>query len=222
MNITPEQILEEVKSITSDFVGASLCNSQNFPNIRYYEGGISEVSISGKPILSVALKGLSYSNVYYELMHSKAYNIKMLDGALIQIMYRFLENKVVAHRLAFFPSPDLEEFQNAPDIYELDEIYAEVVNKGVVVFPFRFDFDARDEVVKDVDHPMSHLTLGQYSNCRIPVTSPLTPNEFVGFILRNFYHTAHRKYHDGMRRSKLKFADTITDNEKQIIHLIVS
>lgn len=42
----------------------------------------------------------------------------------------------------------------------MDEIHAEIVSKGVVVFPFRFDFDIRDDVVVDVEHPMSHWLLG--------------------------------------------------------------
>ena len=108
------------------------------------------------------------------------------------------------------------------DIYELDEIYAEVVNKGVVVFPFRFDFDIRDDVVVDVEHPMSHLTLGQYLNCRVPVSSPVTPSEFTIFVLRNFYHTAHNKFCEKIRISRSTFADTITKNERNIAHLVIS
>lgn len=222
MNITPEMIFEDINRITSDLIQLSLCNKQCFPCISARDNNVREVSISGNKSLSIALKNLPYRDVYNELIRSKVYNIKMLDGALLQFMYRFRDDALIAHRLAFFPSPDLEEFQNSPEIYEMDEIYAEIVSKGVVVFPFRFDFDIRDDVVVDVEHPMSHLTLGQYLNCRIPVSSPVTPSEFTRFVLRNFYHTAHNKFCEKIRISRATFADTITADERNIAHLIIS
>ena len=51
-----------------------------------------------------------------------------------------------------------------------DEIYADVVGREVVPFPLRFDYDARVKK-QEVYHPACHLTLGQYTNCRIPVSS---------------------------------------------------
>jgi hypothetical protein len=222
MTITPEMIYEDVNRITSDLIKLSLCNKQSFPCISAQDNNIREVSISGNKSLSVVLKNLPYRDVYNELIRSKIYNIKMLDGALLQFMYRFKDDALIAHRLAFFPSPDLEEFQNSPEIYEMDEMYAEVISKGVVVFPFRFDFDVRDDVVRDVEHPMSHLTLGQYLNCRIPVSSPVTPSEFIRFVLRNFYHTAHNQFCEKIRISNMTFTDTITANERDIAHLIIS
>jgi hypothetical protein len=41
----------------------------------------------------------------------------MPDGAIIQMMYVFKNDSLERHRLTFFPSPNLEEFQNNPDIY---------------------------------------------------------------------------------------------------------
>ena len=126
MTITPEMIYEDVNRITSDLIKLSLCNKQSFPCISAQDNNIREVSISGNKSLSVVLKNLPYRDVYNELIRSKIYNIKMLDGALLQFMYRFKDDALIAHRLAFFPSPDLEEFQNSPEIYEMDEMYAEV------------------------------------------------------------------------------------------------
>jgi hypothetical protein len=57
----------------------------------------------------------------------------------------------------------LEEFQNNPDVYLEDELYADVIAKCNV--------------------PFSYLTLGHYENCRIPVTAPLTPHWSIDFIL---------------------------------------
>jgi hypothetical protein len=86
-------------------------------------------------------------------------------------------------------------------------------------FPIRFDYDMREGIYQELEHPKSHLTLGQYENCRIPVSSPLTPFYFIQFILRNFYHTAHNKYADRLPRFGQIFDETIMAAEKQVIHI---
>jgi hypothetical protein len=216
---TPEQVRQQVEQLTADLVGLSLCDRQNFPSLRDLGHGLREVGFGGSGNVSYALKNISYQDVYTELERTHTYNIRMLDGALIQVMYRFRDEKVESHRLAFFPSPFLEEFQNNPEIYLEDEIYAEVVMKNIVPFPLRFDFDCRVEVVSEIDHPRSHLTLGQYENCRIPVSAPLTPFHFIGFVLRNFYNTAFLKYCDNITNYDHVFNVSITDRERDLVHV---
>lgn len=143
----------------------------------------------------------------------------MIDGALIQIMYKFHENSLQSHRLAFFPSPYLEEFQNNPEVYEEDCIYADIIKKNIVPFPLRFDFDCRKEVVVAIDHPQSHLTLGQYHNCRIPVSAALTPSIFIDFILRNFYNTAYNEYSEKISKYNEVFINTIEKSEQDLSHI---
>lgn len=216
---TPEQIRHQMEKLTADLVGLSLCDRQNFPSLRDIGQGCREVGIGDRGNVSYALKNVPYHEIYAELDRTKTFNVRMLDGALIQMMYRFRNNQVEAHRLAFFPSPFLEEFQNNPDIYLEDEIYAEVVMKNIVPFPLRFDFDCREEVVVEVDHPKSHLTLGQYQNCRIPVSAPLTPYHFIGFILRNFYNTAYRKYCAQISVFTSVFETSITTREMDLLYV---
>jgi hypothetical protein len=176
----------QVVRLTADLVGLSVCNHQNFPSMRDLGRGVKEVGLGVKSNLSVALKNVAYCDVYDELERTQTYNLKMLDGALIQMMYRFNYEVIEAHRLAFFPSPYLEEFQNNPEIYIADEMYAEVVMKNIVPFPLRFDFDSRAEVVRELEHPKSHLSLGQYENCRIPVSAALTPFSFYQLRVAEF------------------------------------
>ena len=148
--------------------------------------------------------------------------MKMADGALIQMTYAFKREHLEQHRLAFFPSPSLEMFQNSPELYLDDEIYADIIAKNIVPFPLRFDFDARDELHAELEHPKSHLTLGQYKNCRIPVSAPLSPYRFMDFILRNFYNTAHGKYSDKLKPSATSgFEESISAKEKKIVYLQV-
>ncbi len=216
---TPEQIRQQMEMLTADLVGLSLCDRQNFPSLRDLGHGCYEVGIGERGNVSYALKNVPYHDIYVELDRTQTYNLRMLDGALIQMMYRFRDNQVESHRLAFFPSPFLDEFQNNPEIYLEDEIYAEVIMKNIVPFPLRFDFDCRDEIVVEVEHPKSHLTLGQYQNCRIPVSAPLTPYHFLGFILRNFYNTAYHTFSTKISSFSEVFNISITDSEMELLYV---
>lgn len=209
-------IVSQINKLTSELISIGLSESQNFPSVQQ-SGNTIEIGICNSDKLSIVLKNLPYKEIYNELKSNKIYNILMLDGALIQMFYTFNNGKISAHRLAFFSSPTLELFQNEPELYEMDEIYADVIMKNIIPFPIRFDFDA--ETYKDIIHPMSHLTLGQYKNCRIPVSSALTPFQFIEFILRNFYNTAFIKFNTQITKQNEEFALSISNNEKLETHL---
>lgn len=145
----------------------------------------------------------------------------MIDGALISLLYRFQGNELVSHRLSFFPAPDLEVFQNEPELYSVDEMYLDILDQRVVTVPLRFDFDSGDAFIP-VEHPKSHLTLGQYENCRIPVSSAVSPFQFMDFILRNFYHTAHTKFCERLTRYSDRFEKSILPEEEALIHVCTS
>ena len=218
--MTPQQTLKQINELTLAFVRLSLSNEQNFPTTHGKPSATFVISVSTAAGMSVALKNVAYRDIYGELEKARCFNIKMLDGALISLRYQFRRGVICEHSLSYFPSPDLEHFQNEPDVYLEDEAYADVVAKNIVPFPIRFDFSDDEAKFVDVHHPYSHLTLGQYENCRIPVCSPLGPLAFGGFILRNFYNTAFRKYSEKFPTSKLGFANTITARERKIPHVV--
>ena len=196
--LVAKDIFLQIKKITSNLIELGLCMDQNFPSMKKLNHSIEEVnmcSIESSYNSSIFLKNMSYGDMYYELCRRRMYNIKMIDGALIQMQYRFNGNSIESHRLAFFPSPNLDIFQNEPDIYYEDEIYSDILDVRIVTVPLRFDFDDSEDqngnkVAIPVIHPISHLTIGQYKNCRIPVSSAITPYQFIEFIIRNFYNTA--------------------------------
>ena len=150
-------------------------------------------------------------------MEKKIYNIKMIDGALLTLLYRFSNDRIVAHRLSYFPAPDLIAFQNEPELYAEDELYVNILDRRIVTVPIRFDFDDDDAVRCPLEHPTSHLTLGQYKNCRIPVSSALTPYQFISFIITNFYHSANSK--SDLQEFKDKFDESIFPEERELIHI---
>ena len=220
----PNRILNHINELITYLVKISLADDQCFafqrPD-RRSDRDIVQVTFAGAEHVSIALRDRSYKEIYQHLKQERAYNLKMLDGALIQMMYAFAGEMLQRHRLAFFPAPHLEEFQNNPDIYQDDEIYADVIAKNIVPFPVRFDYDARDGNYQEFVHPKSHLTLGQYEHCRIPVTSPMMPGRFIDFILRNFYHTASARYADGLPAQGGSFAESILPAERNVVHIVV-
>ncbi|WP_443029068.1 DUF2290 domain-containing protein [Spirulina sp. CS-785/01] len=98
-------------------------------------------------------------------------------------------------------------------------IYADILEKNISPVPIRFDDDPDN--FEEIEHPQCHLTLGQFKNCRIPVSAPLTPSVFIAFILRNFYNTAFKKFTQDLNFKFSLFAETITNNEKKILHISI-
>jgi hypothetical protein len=66
------------------------------------------------------------------------------------------------------------------------------VDAGAARTPLRFDYDSQDASFVPVEHPRCHLHLGQFEGCRVPVSSPLCPTDFINFVLRNFYNSCFR------------------------------
>lgn len=216
--MSPSLTLSQIKQILIKFAEIGLSNGENYPSTSGKQSRLFEITVNKASALSIALKNRPYDEVYRALADSGSYNIMMLDGAMLVFQYVFDLGKINKHTLSYFPSPNLESFQNEPEIYEQDEIYADILSRRIVPFPIRFDFDS--STYEEVSHPYSHLTLGQYKNCRIPVCSPVPPFVFGGFILRNFYNTVFEKYSDKIPKSKTFFDKTISRKEESIPHLV--
>lgn len=60
----------------------------------------------------------------------------MFDEGIIQIMYNFENNSLTDHRLAYFPSPDLEMYQLAKEIYDGDFLYGNIISRSINPFLF--------------------------------------------------------------------------------------
>jgi hypothetical protein len=67
---------------------------------------------------------VSYDDVYSELDQNEAYHLKLVDGGLLAFQYSFdAAGKLTEHRLAYFPCPTLPSAEDAPALYEQDELY---------------------------------------------------------------------------------------------------
>ena len=217
---TVERIANQINQRIRHLVEVGLTDRVQL-GLQREAGKRMEVTFPNAVHVSVALKNLEYPEIYRLFVRECVYNVKMLDGALIQMMYEFAGDRLQRHRLAFFPAPHLNEFQNSPDVYLDDELHGDVVAGSVVPFPLRCDYDGRDGRHVDVAHPKAHLTLGQYEHCRIPVSAPITPHWFIDFLLRNFYQTPRQDYANKMPAGGVAFKESISPAERKVVHLVI-
>jgi hypothetical protein len=215
------KLIKQMNKITYDLIGISLANDTNSAS---FNSRTKELAWTGNDSIDISfvLKSESYEDIYRECLKRRAYNICFIDGALIQIMYRLdKRNKnIIAHRLAYLPNPNIELFSNndnfEEDYYDSLDLFSEFIDKSSQPIPVRFDYDNSQELYKECIHTYSHLTLGNYKDCRIPVSTPISPYKFIDFILRNFYA---RKYIDFFKQCDLRFDNLLSENEKKIFHI---
>lgn len=215
----PHTVKNELDALLASLIERGIADDQNFPALRQLSTDGWEVSFDGAEHVSLAMGDSDYSEIYRELSEKRSYNVKLIDGGLLQIMYLFKDDRLVRHRLAYYPSPNLSPFQMEPDAYLRDELFLDIVSRRIVPFPLRFDFD--EAGAEDVIHPGCHLTLGDVKDCRIPVSAPLTPRWFIEFVLRNFYQTREHDFVAGLPAHRFSFADTLTRDESRVIHVVV-
>jgi hypothetical protein len=214
--VTPQQTYSDINRIIRLTIEAGLSDEQRYPAIKKVGLRDYDIYIQNAPDLSASMRNRPYDQIYEDLSRGGAFNLKMIDGALVQMLYAFREGTISSHRLSVFPSPNLDIYEDAQQAYEEDQIFTEIVGRHIVRFPIRFDFSNDDKIHVNMDHPKSHLTLGQYTYCRIPVNSPLTPTRFMSFVLRSFYNPALKRFKFSDAAIRVTFPDTITKQERAI------
>ncbi len=213
------KIKDDLRGVISYLIERGLADDQNNTFIRRLGTKKWEISFQGAEHVSLALGSEEYETIYKEMATRRSFNIKLLDGGLLQLQYLFEMDRLVEHRLAYLPSPSLRAFKEVPEEYLFDELFVDIIKRHLVPFPLRFDFDKKTAI--DVEHPACHLTLGDIRGCRIPVSAPLTPRWFTEFILRNFYQTEKYDLVGALPSHRTRFSDTLTDNESRLIHIKV-
>lgn len=217
--MTPQGVRQQLAEVYSRLISTNLSVKQFYLKEQSLVGG--GVSIGSLPLGSISLRDISYEEIYTEIERNDGYHIKLPDGGLLIFQYTFDgKGTLKKHRLCYFPSSILPNVDEAPHLYEQDELYGDVVLKKLVRFPIRFDYDPGAHI--EVEHPKSHLTLGQYENCRIPVDGAVSPNAFVMFLLRNFYSRLYRKNKNRLDKKPhhIPAMTTITDAERNISHFM--
>ncbi len=217
---TPDGTASRITGILRYLAQCGISRAYQLP-VRRSDGRVTTISFPGEERISNALKNLNYRELYRDFLQHQAYTAVMLDNAIVQIMYRYRGSELSGHRLAFFAAPELEEFQNVPEWYWHDEPFIDVMAAATAPTLFRFDYNADEEHHRSVVHPKSHLTIGRYGRCRIPVVAPLSPYMFMDFVLRNFYDTTKKSYSSSLPRSRSHFNESIDANERRVMHVVV-
>ena len=198
--MTPSGATSQINRLLIPLIESGLAIDQTSAFRRTLGDGVVEVTFPNADELRLALGFRSYPQIYETLAGARAYTVLLDDGALVQMQYRFGTKGLLHHRLALLGAPT-----------------GEVGTTGGSATVLRFDFDVQEHPGGRVVHPKSHLTIGLCEHCRIPVSSPLTPAQFLRFILRNFYPP------DGPSLPSFgaKFAECISQPERQIVHMVV-
>lgn len=212
-------IKRDLDGLLSALINAGIVVDQNFPAIRPLGSNRWEVTFDGSEHISFGTIDGEYATLHSELASKRSYTLKFIDEGLLQLGYLFDGQVLVRHRLAYYPSPNLRAFAEDSDSYFEDEMFVDIVSRRMTAFPLRFDFDEKS--AKDVIHPKCHLTLGDAKDCRIPVSSPLTPRWFLEFVIRNFYQTKKYDFLSGLPNHVLDLNRTITMNETGLVHIVI-
>jgi hypothetical protein len=224
--MTPQEVTLQLNDVFSRMIQSGLSVQQNFPSTATLPASDrnpnGKLTIGNLPSTSYALRDVEYNLIYSDIEKNNLFHIKTPDGGLITYQYTFDNNNVLRkHRLAFFPSISLPTSEEAPQLYENDELYGDIISNRLVRFPIRFDFDPDNH--NEVFHPQSHLTLGQFEHCRIPVTGPVTPYSFTLFLVRNFYFKSYKRYKNifDKKTTYCQTSDTLTEMERKISHVLI-
>ncbi len=179
------------------------------------ENSFIEISRNNKCQESKILydKHLPIDIVMNTLLEKKEYNILLYDRAIIQYEFIIKEGKIIKERLIFIKKHNYlwpkEEIAGKDMDNFGDDWYVQELGIPVVI---RIDYDIANH--EDIKHPITHMTLSNYDECRIPMLGSVSLYNFINFILNFFY--------DDKLDFKSKFEEkdiTITENERKRIHL---
>lgn len=211
------EITSQLKFLTHLFIETNFSIRQNYPK---FLSESQELSWENHKNLAFTLKDSPYDEMYSAVKNEKDFNFQLLDWALVQLKYTFNRDRIIKHVLCYYPFPGREKFSDNPEEFEEtyygNKLFADIVDRKFITSPIRFDFTSDHQ---DLDHPKVHATLGNITSCRIAVSKPISPLRFMHFILRNFYFNKFKEiFNDAQFKCPLKFEETITKKEKQLLH----
>ena len=175
---------------------------------------IVEISRSGRENESNILydKHLPIEKVMDTLLERKEYNILLYDRSIIQYEFIIEDGKIIKERLIFLKKHNYlwskEEIIDK-DMYNFEiDWFEEELGIPVVI---RVDYDINNHI--DIVHPITHMTISNYDECRIPMMGSLSLYNFINFIL-NFFYNDFLNFKSNFEENDI----TITENEKKRVH----
>ena len=180
-----------------------------------------EITFGNAHFLSEALKDKSYPDIYKLFCDNRVFNMRLIDGSLVQLLYWFSNRKLLKHRLAYLPAPSNDEV-DLQSLWEIDDqLFRGFRNSDTLPIPMRFDFDVDADRHVELTHSKSHLTLGNWPTCRIPISAPLTPYWFILFLLQHFVLDSESGFISSLPNDSSSFSKSITAAETSRPYLVV-
>ena len=146
------------------------------------------------------------------LLENKEYNLLLYDRSIIKYQFVISNGKISKERLIFIKKHNYLWTKDEINKKDIDDFgtdwFQEEISIPIVI---RIDYD--DENYEDIIHPITHMTLSNYEECRIPMMGAVTLYNFVNFVLNFFYN-------DTLNCSSV-FEEpdiTISQNEKKRLH----
>lgn len=208
--MTPGAAVVQINRLLSPLIRTGLVVDPTFAHKRQTRSGLLEVTFPNAEHLAEALRSRSYLEVYDSLAGKRVYNAMLDDGALLQMSYLFSGSQLKRHRLAYMGAPQPLHAVSEPG----PALQALRASNGPATV-FRFDYDDQDHP-GGTAHPKSHLTVGRTEHCRIPVSRPVTPSQFLDFVFRHFYPPGPEQpsFTD-------EFPPCLTPEERKITHVTI-
>lgn len=210
-----------IQSIIHALVEQGAADRFSMPSVTTANRFTGDIGFRGGVDISWVLRDQSYRDLYSEILSREMFHVVLPDGGILQFMYVVRLGRVTKHRLAFYPAPHLRPFDSDVSTYLRDSIWGHVVSEYQMPVVLRFDFDADEAAFVPITHSYSHLTLGQYPNCRIPVSGPIPPWVFVSLVLRNFYRRCFEKLRPERIFSEISFERTLGRDEEDASHIVI-
>lgn len=159
-------------------------------------------------------------NEYLAWLQFREYSAVLFDASILQISFNFHRNRLISHRLVYYPCPleldssDLDLLNEEP-ILDVIDIYMNDSGRFRARSPIRFDFNADS---MQLEHPASHMTM-LTNECRMPVYGPVSLGHFIDFVFRNFYSDIWQQ-HEFIREWPTSIEQrTISTSEQRYLHI---
>lgn len=192
-----KELVRDVRGVSQKMIAGGLCEI-TFPGKNDSGSIVFDKHVTSTEILDTLLKGLQY-------------NVLLYDKSLIQAEFIVDSQNIVKERLVFIKKhnriwdvKEIQEYERLEEDWFSDE-------EGIPIM-LRIDYAPEEHI--NGEHAATHLTISNHESCRIPIKGIVTFSEFVRLILFHFYNLK-------LERKTWRFndEDTITDLEKQMIHI---
>ena len=160
---------------------------------------------------------------YIKMLKNRDYSILIADGGVIQISLDYAGRQLNGYRYAYVPCPiyfsdadfSLVGDETLPFLEFIEDLdHQDLISRLRIRPAFRFEYDP-DAANKD--HPSCHVHLGK-SSSRIPVSRPITHEQFLRFVFKNFYPSVFASHSKINGLNSRSLSETITVEQKRELH----